>query len=96
MRNLSVGQLVAEVGDKLSIHIEAGHKGLDRRILSSKIYRPGLALTWYSGLLFTQNRIQVLGNTEMLYLNGLTEVERRATLEENYQLDPVCSGHGGL
>ena len=55
-------------------------------IISEKdIHRPGLALAGYVDL-FTFNRVQVFGNTEILYLKQLSETERQKTLERFFPL----------
>lgn len=89
MRTMSIGQWVEAVGSKLAIQVEAGRSGLDRQISSSEIHRPGLALAGFVGM-FTFDRVQVLGNTEMLYLKGLSDEGRRAALETIYQFDIPC------
>ncbi|OGG51653.1 MAG: HPr(Ser) kinase/phosphatase [Candidatus Handelsmanbacteria bacterium RIFCSPLOWO2_12_FULL_64_10] len=89
MRTLSIGQWVEVFGGKLALKVEAGHKGLDRLITSSEIHRPMGALTGFVGL-FTFDRVQVLGNTEILFLDGLSEQARREALEVIYQFDIPC------
>ena len=89
MRTMSIGQWMEAFGRKLSMRVEAGRSGLDRQISSSEIHRPGLALTGFVGM-FTYDRVQVLGNTEMLYLKSLSQEGRRAALEIVYQFDIPC------
>jgi HPr kinase/phosphorylase len=50
----------------------AGERGLSNRIFSSRIQKPGLALTGYTEHLHP-DRLQVLGNTEISYLRQLSE-----------------------
>ncbi len=72
----------------------------DRLVTENNLHRPGLALAGYIDL-FTHQRVQVLGNTENLYLAQLSEDDRRDAfkrlvefpipcifLTENNQLDP--------
>ncbi len=89
MRSMSIGQWVSEVGGKLGMELRAGKNGLDRRITSSEIHRPGFALMGFVGI-FTFDRVQILGNTEMLYLSELSEEECRAALDIIYQFDLPC------
>ncbi len=89
MRTLSIGQWVETFGSKLTLKMEGGHNGLDRLITSSEIHRPGMALMGFVGV-FTYDRVQILGNAEMLYLDGLTEQARREALEIIYQFDIPC------
>ncbi|MEO8210832.1 MAG: HPr(Ser) kinase/phosphatase [bacterium] len=60
------------------------------KIISEKdIHRPGLALAGYVDL-FTFNRVQVFGNTEMRYLGQLNEFERKKTLERFFSFNVPC------
>ena len=52
-------------------------------------HRPSLALTGFVDL-FTFDRPQILGNTELLYLNNMGSEGRRRALEIIYQFDLPC------
>lgn len=69
---LEVQQLFDENQEGLNLLIIAGDAGLDRRILNKELHRPGLALAGFLEL-FTYDRVQVLGNTEIQYLKSLQE-----------------------
>jgi len=59
-------------------------------IISEKdIHRPGLALAGYVEL-FTFNRVQVFGNTEIKYLQQLSSEERFKTLERFFSFEVPC------
>jgi HPr kinase/phosphorylase len=61
-----------------------------KKIISEKdIHRPGLALAGYVDL-FTFNRVQVFGNTEIRYLRQLNVSERKKTLERFFTFDIPC------
>ena len=66
--------------DGLCLEIVAGRAGLHRRITAPRIQKPGLALTG-----FTQHthpeRLQVLGLTEIAYLDTLDSERRRFGLK---------------
>jgi len=71
---------------KLSEEID----GLDKIIIKdSHIHRPGLALAGYTRL-FTFDRVQILGNTEMRYLRQLTKEEREKTLKKFFSFKMPC------
>ena len=89
MEPISVRDVLQVYGDKLALELVAGQKGLDNEIVSSDVHRPGLALAGFVGL-FTYDRVQVLGNTEMLYLATLKPEKRRLVLETVYQFDIPC------
>lgn len=86
---ISVRQLLEENGTRLALELVAGEKGLDRRLVNDEIHRPGLALTGFIEL-YTYDRVQVLGNTEILYLNHLSDEKRRSALQTIYQFDLPC------
>ena len=66
-----------------------GDKGLDRIIKDQHIHRPGLALAGYTGL-FTFNRVQILGNTEVRYLKQLTSEQRTKVLKKFFSFEIPC------
>ena len=60
------------------------------KIISDKnLHRPGLALAGYVEL-FTHDRVQILGNTEIKYLNQLGHNEQKFTLERFLSFDIPC------
>ena len=63
--------------------------GLDRIIRDRNINRPGLALAGYTGL-FTFDRVQILGNTEIRYLRHLSAKERKKATETFFSFDIPC------
>lgn len=69
--------------------LSEGDSGLKRIIKDRNIHRPGLALAGYTEL-FTFDRVQVLGNTEMRYLNHLTKAERTKSLEKFFSFSIPC------
>jgi HPr kinase/phosphorylase len=61
----------------------------DKKITEKDIHRPGLALAGYVSL-FTFNRIQVLGNTEIRYLNELTKGRRYEVINTLFSFEIPC------
>ena len=57
-----------------------GESGLSKEISNDKVNRPGLALAGFTER-FTNNRIQILGETEWTYLLSLSPETRRRTVE---------------
>ena len=88
-KGLTVRMLFEENGEQLGLGLVAGEKGLDKTVYSREIHRPGLALAGFVDL-YTFDRVQLLGNTEMLYLRERPEAEQRAALETIYQFDLPC------
>ena len=82
--SLSIEDLLKDQEYGLDLTLVAGEKGLSHRVYSSRIQKPGLALTGYTEHLHP-DRIQVLGNTEISYMRQLPE-HRAATA-----LGKLCS-----
>ncbi|MBS1517120.1 MAG: HPr kinase/phosphorylase [Bacteroidetes bacterium] len=59
------------------------------RISEKDIHRPGLALAGYVKL-FTYDRVQVFGNTEIHYLEQLNAEERKKSIEGFFTFDIPC------
>jgi len=67
---LSIHELMSETNYGLALTLLAGERGLTNRVSSSRIQKPGLALDGYTEHLHP-DRIQVLGNTEVSFLNQI-------------------------
>lgn len=72
MISLSIEDLLMDEEYGLDLKLIAGGKGLHHRVHSSRIQKPGLALTGYTEHLHP-DRVQVLGNTEISYLRQIPE-----------------------
>lgn len=66
---------VAELVEQLELHVANGVEYTDRLIYSSEVSRPGLVLTGYKDY-FPHERVQLIGRTEMSYLETKTSEER--------------------
>jgi len=62
---------------------------LEKKITDQNMHRPGLALAGFVDL-FSYNRVQVFGNTEVRYLNKLTSNQLEKALEVIFQFDIPC------
>ena len=82
--NLAIEDLLKDEEYGLGLHLIAGVKGLSNRIMSSRLQKPGLALTGYTEHIHP-DRVQILGNTEISYLRGIDE-----TLAVSH-IDKLCS-----
>lgn len=63
--------------------------GYNNKITDKDLYRPQLALAGYVGL-FTYHRVQIFGNTEMLYLQSLSLENKKKSLEVIAQFPIPC------
>ena len=70
--SLAIADLLKDEEYGLDLELVAGERGLSHRIYSSRIQKPGLALTGYTEHLHP-DRVQVLGNTEISYLHQFPE-----------------------
>ncbi len=78
---LTVGKLYADNQKRLKLQLLSNRNGFGRVIGTPQLHRPGLALSGFLEL-FTYDRIQVLGNTEIQYLVSLPAQERQKRLEK--------------
>jgi HPr kinase/phosphorylase len=86
---LTIGRLIDRTRDVLLLEHVAETGGLDREITSPHVSSPGLALAGYTDR-FASHRLQVLGETEITYLNGLTDDGRRRILKEFFGFKVPC------
>ena len=77
---VTVGQLLDRLRGSLQLQeIEPG-VGLDRLVGNAEVSSPGIVLAGYVKR-FSAERLQVLGETEITYLESLTPAERKKILE---------------
>ena len=86
---LTVARLVERLRDVLLLHHETGTGGLEREITSPHVSSPGLALAGYTER-FAAHRLQVLGETEIMYLASLGDDERRRILKDFFRFPIPC------
>lgn len=89
MSGLSIQELLAEKEAGLGLELLAGGSGLDKRVHVPRIQKPGLALAGYTTNLHP-DRIQVLGSTELTYLNQLSPTRAERHLKTLCALDVCC------
>jgi HPr kinase/phosphorylase len=75
--------------EPLQLEALTGEIGLDRPLPDPDIASPGLVLAGYSGR-FVPNRLHVLGETEISFLNSLSDQARRAAIETFFGFDLPC------
>lgn len=86
---IPIHRMILEKGKLFEFSLLAGEKGLDNVIIKPELHRPGLALAGFLDV-FTYDRVQIVGNTEVEYLASLTPEERRRRLEAVFQLPIPC------
>src|SRR5229473_8344892 len=84
MSSIKIARLLESSDYDLDLVLVTGKEGLDRKISSSRIQKPGLALTGFTEHLHPE-RVQVFGNTEISYLRTLPESRQREVLNHLFQ-----------
>ena len=79
--NLTINNLLSETEYGLNLTLVAGSRGLANRLTSPRIQKPGLALTGYTEHLHP-GRLQVLGNTEISFLQQLPAEQARECIRK--------------
>ncbi len=88
MAGISIKELLAEKEAGLNLELLAGSAGLENQVKVPRIQKPGLALAGYTTSLHP-DRVQVLGATELTYLENLTQTGARENIDKLCSL-PIC------
>lgn len=83
MSEITVEQVFRDRKDYLMLTLLNSEEGLKKKIQSAEIHRPGLALGGFMER-FPHKRTQVLGQTEMAYLNSLSKQRLVESLEKYF------------
>lgn len=89
MISLSIRELLQDKEYFLSLEALTGPIGLSKKIMIPQIQKPGLALTGYTSNLHP-GRIQVLGGSEIDFLNKLSSPKRSQVLGKICRVDIAC------
>lgn len=87
--SLTIADLLQDQEYGLDLSLFAGERGLSHRLYSSRIQKPGLALTGYTEHLHP-DRLQVLGNTEISYLNQMQAEQAAANIARFCSFPIAC------
>ena len=88
-KTVTVKQIYKDNKDRLKLKLVGKSGGLDRMVSEKDVHRPGLALAGFVEL-FTYHRVQVLGNTEILYVKKLDEPSKQLSLQRFFQFEIPC------
>lgn len=86
---IPIHRMILEKGKEYDLVVCAGEKGLDNCITQEELHRPGLAFAGFLDV-FTYDRVQILGNTEIEYLKSLSPEERVARLKPIFAFPIPC------
>src|SRR3954468_181020 len=87
--SIEIAQLLEANNIDLRLELVAGRAGLTRKISSSRIQKPGLALTGFTEHLHPE-RMQVFGNTEISYLRTLSDTQQQEVLKKIFEAQLAC------
>lgn len=85
-RSIAVARLLDRMAEDLDLEVMAGFQGIGRPVFISDINRPGLALSGYLDY-FANDRVQILGNTEIHYMEQLRPCELKSRLDRMFSFD---------
>ncbi len=86
MKELTVRDFLQQHQESLSLELLTGDVGLDRVIEEPNLSSPGLVLAGYTDRL-PHGRIQVLGETEVMFISSLPQDQLRRTMDAFFGLD---------
>src|SRR5262244_2454918 len=89
MGSIKIARLLEDRDYGLQLTLATGAEGLGRVITSSRIQKPGLALTGFTEHLHPE-RVQVFGNTEISYLETLPDDRQREVLTNLLRSELAC------
>lgn len=85
-QSIAVARLFEALSGQLDLEVLAGFQGLGRPVLISDINRPGLALSGYLEY-FANDRVQIMGNTEIHYLETLPASVLQTRLDSMFSFE---------
>jgi HPr kinase/phosphorylase len=88
-KSISVGFLYEATRERFKLAALNGENGFDNQIKDKNLNRPSLALAGYVDL-FTFDRVQLIGNTELRYLDSLTDQKRTQALVRIFEFKIPC------
>ncbi|MEC9493111.1 HPr(Ser) kinase/phosphatase [Flexistipes sp.] len=90
MNKVAVSELLGDDAKHLKLELLYGKAWLDSKFISSfRIQKPGLGLAGYTDHIHG-GRVQILGNTEISYLQTLTRDDRYFSISELCKKDIAC------
>ena len=87
--SLSVGDFYEKFGEKLCLESISGETGLERRIVSPSAKKPGLRMI-EEKIELENGNIQVLGRTEISYINGFPDRTQKKIISNLLSNDIPC------
>ncbi len=85
-KSIAVARLLDQMTDELDLEVLGGFQGIGRPVYTPDINRPGLALSGYLEY-FANDRIQVLGNTEIHFMERLSTAQLMKRLARMFSFE---------
>ncbi len=85
-QSIAVARLLDRMTDDLEFEVLAGFQGIGRPVYTSDINRPGLAISGYLEY-FANDRLQVLGNTEIHFMQRMNSAHLSKRLNEMFSFE---------
>jgi len=87
--SIDVGFFYENCHRLFGLNLVAENDGFSKKIKDRSIHRPGLALAGFLEL-FSYNRVQIFGNTEIRFLHSLNREKRLEALKKFFEYDIPC------
>ncbi|MCF8240260.1 MAG: HPr(Ser) kinase/phosphatase [Melioribacteraceae bacterium] len=87
--SITVKFLYANAKERFKLELLSKEVGFEKEIHDQNLHRPGLALAGFFEL-FSHDRVQIFGNTEMKYLSQLTIAKRAEILSKLFAYNIPC------
>lgn len=87
--HINVGLLYKHAKKICKLLLKTEQNDFDKKIIDQNLHRPGLALAGFVDL-FSYTRVQVFGNTEMRYLEQLSEEKKAESLDRIFRFNIPC------
>ena len=84
--SIAVARLLDRMAEDLELEVLAGYQGIGRPVFTSDINRPGLAISGYLEY-FANDRVQILGNTEIHFMERLSSAELSRRLRDMFSFE---------
>jgi HPr kinase/phosphorylase len=75
--------------ERLKLSLTSSENGFNRKIIKSDWHRPGLALAGFVDL-FSYDRVQLLGNTEIRYTKSLNDQQLKKSISRFIEFEIPC------
>lgn len=86
---ITVGFLFKHAQSICRLTLKTSNNDFEKKIVDQNLHRPGLALAGFVDL-FSYTRVQVFGNTEMRYLEQLSDEQKIESLDRIFKFNIPC------